>query len=90
MIISRSKAAKYAGRGECDVDGMWTIFGQLFRKLHGVPVEKLRRQVQLFEVLFAGERGQDAGGLYRECWTVLSQDLMSNSLPLLCPCHNSQ
>ena len=34
-------------------------------------------------------RAHDAGGPYRESWSVMCQELMSASLPLLRPCPNA-
>jgi hypothetical protein len=90
VIISRSRASKFADRGECDLEGRWSIFGQMFRALHGYPPSSWRRSGQLWKILFAGERGQDAGGLYRECWAAVCQELMSKSVPLLVPCPNGK
>jgi len=90
VVIQRAKALKFTARGDCDTEGLWSIFGQAFRSLHGKPVAAFRRSDQLFKVLFAGERGHDAGGLYRECWSMMSQELMSSTLPLLLPCANSK
>ena len=90
IVVHRGKALKYTSKGECDYEGVWSIFGQVFRILHSRPVDKFRRSEQLFTVLFAGERGHDAGGLYRECWSIMSQDLMSGNLPLLRPCPNAR
>ena len=90
VVIQRAKALKYTAKGDCDVEGRWSIFGQAFRILHGKPVAAFRRSDQLFKVLFAGERGHDAGGLYRECWSMMCQELMSSTLPLLLPCPNSK
>ena len=90
VIIQRAKALKFTAKGECDLEGRWSIFGQAFRILHGKPVAAFRRSDQLFKVLFAGERGHDAGGLYREAWSMMCQELMSSTLPLLLPCANSK
>jgi hypothetical protein len=90
VIIHRAKALKFTAKGECDLEGRWSIFGQAFRILHGKPVAAFRRSDQLFKVLFAGERGHDAGGLYREAWSMMCQELMSSTLPLLLPCANSK
>ena len=90
ISISRSKALKFTLKGECDTSGLWSIYGQTFRALHGKPATVFRQnKEQLWRVLFAGERGHDAGGLYRELFTMFSAELMSKSLPLLIPCANS-
>jgi hypothetical protein len=56
MVISRSKAVKHAAAGECDVDGRWSVFGQVFRRVHGMNASVLRRSGQLWDTVFAGER----------------------------------
>ena len=63
---------------------------QAFRAIHGREPSSLRRRDQLWKVMLAGERAQDAGGPYRESWTMMAQDLMSSTLPLLKPCPNAQ
>lgn len=89
LVLSRSRAQKFKYKGECDLDGKWSIFGQIFRSVHGKPPATLRRTGQLWKVIFAGEYGQDAGGPYRESWTEMFQELISSSLPLLKPCPNA-
>merc|ERR1719240_337151 len=71
IIVSRSKAMKFTARGECDSCGLWSMFGQTFRALHSMPPSLFRQnKEQLWRCLFAGERGHDAGGLYRELWSI--------------------
>lgn len=83
VVVSRSRSIKFSSRGDCDVDGRWSVFGQCFRVLHGLPPAFFRRTGQLWKVLFAGERAQDAGGPYRELWSTMCQELMSHTLPLM-------
>ena len=90
ITVSRSKAMKFTARGECDSYGLWSMFGQTFRSLHSMSPSLFRQnKEQLWRCLFAGERGHDAGGLYRELWSIFSAEIMSNTLPLLLPCANS-
>lgn len=90
MIISRSRAAKFSALGEVDTSGRWTVFGQVFRRLHGMPASVLRRTGQIWDTVFAGERSHDSGGPYREAWSAMTADLLSNALPLLKPCPNNE
>ena len=55
IILSRSRALKYASKGERDLTGTFSIFGQMFRALHGKPACMLRKSDQLWKVLFAGQ-----------------------------------
>lgn len=90
LVISRSRAAKFAAAGEIDVNGRWSVFGQVFRRVHGMPASVLRRSGQLWDTVFAGERSHDSGGPYREAWSAIVVDLMSPILPLLKPCPNNE
>lgn len=90
LVISRSRAVKFASSGEIDSNGRWSVFGQVFRRVHGMPASVLRRSGQLWETVFAGERSHDSGGPYREAWSAIIVDLMSPFLPLLKPCPNNE
>ena len=90
LVISRSRALKFAVQGETDCEGRWSVFGQVFRRVHGMPSSVLRRTGQLWETVFAGERSHDSGGPYREAWSAMVADLMSPVLPLLKPCPNNE
>ena len=90
LVISRSRAANRILKGECDNEGRWSVFGQAFRRIHGMPPASLRRVGQLWVVVFSGERAHDSGGPYRESWSVMSQELMSGALPLLLQCPNGK
>lgn len=73
LTLSRMRAMKYAKKGECDMEGRWSVFGQAFRTIHGLPSSSLRRKEQLWTVIFVGEHSQDAGGPYRESWSSMCQ-----------------
>lgn len=83
LNVSRSRAAKYTSQGLCDDNGTWTIFSQVYRKVHNMPASTLRRPDQIWETILAGERAHDLGGPYREVWSAMCEELMSASLPLL-------
>lgn len=90
LVLSRFKAAKYIALNECDIDGRWSVFGQAFRAIHGRPPASLRHTGQHWKVIFAGERAQDAGGPYRESWSVMCGELQSPHVPLLKQCPNAR
>lgn len=48
-----------------------------------MPPSSLRRTDKLYNVMFLGERAQDAGGPYRESYATMANELQSRSLPLL-------
>jgi hypothetical protein len=83
MRISRSRASKFSRSGQVDNEARHMIFSQVFRQMHTVPPSTLRRTDKLYNVMFAGERSQDAGGPYRESYAMMALELQSRSLPLL-------
>jgi len=91
LTMSRVRSKRYASRGECDTEGNWSCYAEAFKRLHGLPPATFRRSEgeKLWEVTLAGEMAQDAGGPYRESWTMLCAELMSKALPLLRPCPNA-
>jgi hypothetical protein len=58
------------------------VFAQLYRGLKDWHPAYLRRAGQSFRVKFSGERGIDAGGLYRECLNEAVEELFSQHLTL--------
>ncbi len=66
------------------------MFGQLYRQLHFVPPSHLRKTGQVWSVVFSGEGGQDAGGLFRDSISHACSDLQSPYVPLFIPCPNSR
>lgn len=83
MRISRSRAAKFSRSGQVDNEARHMVFSQVFRQMHTMPPSSLRRTDKLYNVMFAGERAQDAGGPYRESYAMMALELQSRSLPLL-------
>src|SRR5690606_1202967 len=77
------RSAKFAQRGEVDHEGRYTLFSQAFRQMHTMPPSNLRRSNKLYRCTLMGERAHDAGGPYRESWSMYSMDLQSSSMPLL-------
>ncbi|CAN0181713.1 unnamed protein product [Pylaiella littoralis] len=83
LNLSRSKAAKHIHLGHTDTEGRWSVFGQAFRQMNGMHPRGLRTHSKLYNCVFMGERSQDAGGPYRESWSMYAQELQSTALPLL-------
>ena len=83
LHLSRSRAAKLRASGLVDHNARATVFGQAFRALHGLPPRGFRRADKAWNVVWRGESSQDAGGPYREAWSVCSLELQSPALPLL-------
>lgn len=44
-------------------------------QIHPMHPRVLRTPKKLYNCLFMGERAQDAGGPYRESWTMYAQEL---------------
>nr|CCA15971.1 conserved hypothetical protein [Albugo laibachii Nc14] len=66
-----------------------TVFDQAFAQLHYIQPSLLRGSDRAFKCQFAGEFGDDFGGLYRECLAQISCELQSKALPLFQPCPNA-
>ncbi|KAL0585650.1 hypothetical protein ABG067_004573 [Albugo candida] len=66
-----------------------TVFYQAFTQLHCIQPSLLRGSDRAFKCQFAGEFGDDFGGLYRECLAQVSCELQSKALPLFQPCPNA-
>jgi len=73
-----------------DHEGRYTIFSQAFRTMHFMPARRLRQAERLYNTIFMGERSHDAGGPYRESFSVYCAELESEVLPLLIPCNNQR
>ena len=52
-----------------------TLFMQTFYQIQNFPTSTLRRRDQSFRVRFAGEAGNDVGGLYRDLFTEICTEL---------------
>jgi len=88
LKLSRSRAAARAEAGDVDTKGRFTVFSQAMRQLNTLASANLRRLGKVYTAVFIGEFGHDAGGLYRESYSVYCSELMSPSLPLLTRCPN--
>ncbi|KEP66801.1 UNVERIFIED_CONTAM: HECT-domain (ubiquitin-transferase) domain-containing protein [Hammondia hammondi] len=67
-----------------------TVFGQLYRQLSDVSPKRLRSHGRAWYVLYDGEGGIDAGGIYRDSLAHIAQELQSPFSPLFMPCSNSR
>jgi hypothetical protein len=82
--INRIKAARAKEAGK-DVDGVKTVFGQLFKQIKAsVKYDTLKgkKNQQMWNTAFMGEGSIDVGGPYRECLSNVCADLMSDDVPL--------
>eukprot|EP00920_Eleutheroschizon_duboscqi_P023727 GHVT01059078.1.p1 GENE.GHVT01059078.1~~GHVT01059078.1.p1 ORF type:complete len:996 (-),score=273.43 GHVT01059078.1:474-3077(-) len=67
-----------------------SVFGQIFCQLRHVDPRRLRASRRPWYVLYEGEGGVDAGGIFRDALTHVCQELQSNSTCLLLPTPNSR
>ena len=88
VVIDRKKAFDLVQSGKQDIEGKSSVFGQCFRQLSGCEPAKLRGKTKAFTVIFRGESGEDAGGVYREALEQVCRELQSSSLPLFVQCAN--
>jgi len=68
------------------------IFVQAFHALKDKESKVLRSCYdgdRVFQVTFKGEKGSDAGGLFRDAMSQIVEDLFSPKLDLLIPCPNA-
>ena len=83
-----------------DHQGRYMVFSQAFRQMDGRDAATLRTGPneegdsssvsRIWNTCFMGERGNDAGGLYRESWSEFAAELESPFLPLLVPPPNGR
>jgi hypothetical protein len=86
--ISRPKALRAKEKG--DPDGTKSVFGQIYKQLHFIRPSQLRISDRQWSVLYLGEGGTDAGGLFRDSLSALCADLQSDTLPLFIRCPNAR
>ena len=75
-------------KGKKDVDGNYSILGQLTRKLETISNRELRQDERVWKASFEHEGAEDAGGVYNELMSSLSEEIQSTFLPLLVPTPN--
>ena len=78
-------------KGKVDNKGEWSIFGTTMQKVKEKNYESLRvsnSSTKAWRANFIGEGSIDAGGPFRETISMITDELYSNSLPLLIPTQN--
>ncbi|KAF8817874.1 HECT-domain (ubiquitin-transferase) domain-containing protein, partial [Cardiosporidium cionae] len=89
VSVNRPKALRSFEKGQ-DADGLKSVFGQLYKRIHFVDAARLRGHSRPWYILYEGEGGIDAGGLFRDALTHIGQELQSNRLQLFLPCPNAR
>lgn len=92
VTVYRGAAAEHR-RGHGVRDWQGTVFGQLFAALEDMPLLRSRSKgkgLMAWQVAFAGEGGDDYGGLFRESIRELAADLQSPATGLFVPVPNSR
>ena len=87
--IDRPKASRHRLKGETDVAGQFSIFGQIYRALSGVNNKGFRNPERIYKVNFRGEASTDAGGPYNESISNMCDEIQSSYLRLLVPSQNN-
>lgn len=93
--VDMARAIRARERKGDDVDGLKSVFGQLYRQVNFNPPSALRTKNSAWRVTQVGPdgvqlEGVDAGGLWRDSLTQLSNDLMSSATPLFIQCPNGR
>lgn len=91
LKLNRFSATACKEAGECDVNGNQMLFAQA--SLVKCEADTFRRsgqnwQDQPFTVSYEDEAGVDQGGLYRDFFDTVAEELMSQHLPLFLPTAN--
>ncbi|CAM9132749.1 unnamed protein product [Phaeothamnion confervicola] len=93
ITLDNFLASRSVEAGETGIHASRCVFAQAFRALQGKSCRVLRScwdGDRVFQVTFRGERGSDAGGVFREAMSRIVEDLFSPSnLDLLSPCPNA-
>ena len=69
ITIDRPKAARHRDRKDVDIQGQFSIFGQIYRHLMKYANKQYRNSERIFKVNYRGEGSVDAGGPYNEVMT---------------------
>ena len=75
LQLNSARAIKHLASGKPDRTARYTIFAQAFQKINPMPARTLRRTDQLYETTFLALHGQDAGGPYRESFSLYALEL---------------
>ena len=89
ITIDRTKAMRYKSQGKIDIQGQFSIFGQVLRNMNQRNNTDFRNSERIFKVTYMGEGAIDAGGPYNEVMSNICDELQSNYLPLLTPTQNN-
>lgn len=91
VVINRPKSifVNKKANNFTDSFGIDTVFGQLYIILEKIPPYKLRCKKRPWYVIYEGEGGIDAGGIYRDLLSHVCFELQSEKLPLFVICPNS-
>jgi hypothetical protein len=92
ITLDNFLASRSAAGGDTDVWTSKCIFVQAFKALHFRDPRVLRScwdEDRVFQVAFRGEKGSDAGGVFREAMSRMVDDLFSGALDLLIPSPNA-
>lgn len=82
VSLDRRQAIEFKEKGKPDPQATYTLFGQLFQQINSLEPGKLRNDTQPLRVEFRGEYGDDVGGLFRETFFFISNEIESPVLPL--------
>jgi hypothetical protein len=86
--LDRTKSLRARETGRVDSEGMFSIFGQIFRNMNHRTFNELRNAERPYRVNFRGEGSIDAGGPYNEAVSSIADELQSSMLPLFVPVQN--
>ena len=87
-----SQAATHKSEPKADPLGLRSCFGQIYAQIHSKPLHRLfalPAKARAFNVRLVGEGAVDAGGPYREAFSVMGDELMSDALSLFVPSENN-
>ncbi|CAG9317539.1 unnamed protein product [Blepharisma stoltei] len=89
ITVDRPKAARHRHRKDVDVNGQFSVFGQVYRLMLTKGNREYRNSERFFRVTYRGEAATDAGGPYNETISNMCDELMSSFLRLLIPIPNN-
>ena len=88
IVIDRTKAMRCQQQGKVDVQGQFSVFGQVLRCMNQRDNTEFRNSERVFKVSYKGEGAIDAGGPYNEVLSNICDELQSSYLPLLTSTQN--
>ena len=87
--IDRPKASRHRLNLETDIEGQFSVFGQIYRALLTKDNKCFCNPDRIYKVGFRGEASTDAGGPYNETISNMCDELQSSYLRLLVPSQNN-